>query len=497
MLLTLNSISYRYPDAAAPILDGVSATFPCGWTAIIGDNGCGKTTLAKIAAGLLTPDTGSVTPTLLSAYCPQDSSCAPAALEDFALDWSTDAVVLRTLLSIDDGWLWDYGSLSGGQRKRIQIACALWSRPDVLIMDEPTNDLDAGTRALVGAALESYDGVGILISHDRTLLNALVRQCLMFEDGRTTMRPGSYSEAASQAAMERSTAAAEREAARRECNRLQHEAQRRRCEADRSKSRLNARSVGKKDNDKRERLGRARVSGKDGIASRSSATMGRRAAKARERLEAPYAPKRYDPAIEGVGEAARGRTVIHGPATTLQRGNFSLSVPELWVGPADRIAVTGPNGAGKSTLIAHGVAAATPGIRVAVIPQDVDERQRSEALAALHDADPAERGHLLSLVGRLNSAPERLLEGSDISPGELRKLMLAQQLAQKPHLLVLDEPTNHLDIGSIEALQEMLACFPGALLLATHDAELAAAVCNMRWTIGDGNVAVMPGGPVA
>ncbi|MGN8854415.1 ATP-binding cassette domain-containing protein, partial [Collinsella sp. HCP28S3_H5] len=85
------------------------------------------------------------------------------------------------------------------------------------------------------------------------------------------------------------------------------------------------------------------------------------------------------------------------------------------------------------------------------------------------------------IVARLNSDPDRLLDGDDLSPGELRKLMLAEQLVTNPNFLVLDEPTNHLDVGSIEALQEMLSGFSGALLLVTHDRQLSEAVTQIGW----------------
>lgn len=80
------------------------------------------------------------------------------------------------MLGIDDGWLWEYDRLSGGQKKRVQIACALWKCPDLLIMDEPTNNLDAPTRAIVGNALAEFKGVGLLISHDRDLLARTARE---------------------------------------------------------------------------------------------------------------------------------------------------------------------------------------------------------------------------------------------------------------------------------------------------------------------------------
>ena len=99
----------------------------------------------------------------------------------------------------------------------------------------------------------------------------------------------------------------------------------------------------------------------------------------------------------------------------------------------------------------------------------------------LRDLDLETYGLFPSFVARLNSDPDRLLDGDDLSPGELRKLMLAEQLVTNPNFLVLDEPTNHLDVGSIEALQEMLSGFSGALLLVTHDRQLSEAVTQIGW----------------
>ena len=118
MQLNLLNISYTYEGAASPTLDCVSVTFPQGWTGIIGDNGCGKSTLARVATGLIVPDEGSVAPKLFAAYCPQDTSIVSAELSDLATDWGSEALQIRDALGIEDAWLWDYERLSGGQKKR-------------------------------------------------------------------------------------------------------------------------------------------------------------------------------------------------------------------------------------------------------------------------------------------------------------------------------------------------------------------------------------------
>lgn len=173
MQLSLQHLTYTYPSCADPVLRDVSATLPCGWTGLVGDNGCGKSTLARVACGRLAPGSGAVAPRLFSIYCEQDATAAPDSLYDFAVAYDRDAVALRCDLGVEEDWPWRYETLSCGQQKRLQVACALWQRPDVLVMDEPTNHVDAPTREAVTAALARFKGVGLLISHDRALLDAL------------------------------------------------------------------------------------------------------------------------------------------------------------------------------------------------------------------------------------------------------------------------------------------------------------------------------------
>lgn len=481
MQLNLSHVSYAYPGASLAAIDDATVTFPQGWSGVIGDNGCGKTTLAKIAAQELTPDSGTVSPKLFCAYCAQDSAFAPESLYDFAADWSRDARNLRSILDIEEDWLYEYDTLSGGQRKRVQIACALSSAPDVLVVDEPTNDLDERTRRAVAEALASFNGIGILVSHDRTLLDRLVSQCLIFEEGQPVMRPGNYTAAEHVAGIERMTARRVRIDAKREVERLQRESNRRKNEAAKANSRRSGKKLAKGDSDGRERIGRAIVSGKDGVAAKQSATMERRLVRAQDKLSKVVASKRYDGRLGDYGAISRSRCVVHVEAAVIHAGDFELTVPELWVSPDDHIAIVGDNGSGKSVLVRHLLNHIPDTVRFAYLPQDINAVRRDAALKLLRTLDKTLIGKVLSIVGRLNSAPERVLDGDDISPGELRKLLLAEQLLEEPELLVLDEPTNHLDMGSIKALQDMLASFPGAIVLVTHDATLRDAVGNQRW----------------
>ena len=162
----------------------------------------------------------------------------------------------------------------------------------------------------------------------------------------------------------------------------------------------------------------------------------------------------------------------------MRAGDLMLHMPELWVGPSDHVGVSGQNGVGKTTLLRSVRKLVPEQVECAFISQEVDERSRQAALERLRALDDADKGRVLSLVAGLNTDPDALREGSNISPGELKKLLIAEQLLREPNVLILDEPTNHLDVGSIEALERALAAFPGAIILVTHDEQLSACHLN-------------------
>lgn len=481
MQLNLANIEYTYPAAAEPVLRGVTATFAQGWTGLVGDNGSGKTTLALLACGLLRPDAGAVSPALVGRYCAQDATEAPSDLEDFAVAFDGEAVRIRKDLAIEDDWPWRYGTLSGGQQKRLQVACALWSCPDVLAMDEPTNHVDASTRRAIAAALLRFGGIGLLVSHDRELLDALCSQCLFVADGAAVMRPGGYSQASSQASLERSSAIHARESARKEKARIEREAQRRREEASRSAGKRSLKGISKHDADARNKKRVAVVSGQDGKAGRLSSRMASRLEGADAKLAAIRVQKRYDANVWFDANPSRRKVLLRMGPEELPLGDVSLIVPALYVGNCDHIGLVGNNGSGKTTLVKQIVRRLPAGVRCLYIPQEPSWGQRHATISLLNDLPGDRRGLALSIVAQLNSEPERILEGGSISPGEMRKLMLALGILDSPELIVMDEPTNHLDLGSTEALERMLAHYPGALLLVSHDAALVAAATSIAW----------------
>ncbi|WP_103061813.1 ATP-binding cassette domain-containing protein [Actinomyces qiguomingii] len=484
MHFALSDIHYTYPGAASPALADITVTFPAGWTGVVGDNGCGKTTLARIACGQLKPDAGAVTSRLVAHYCAQDATAPPPTLTDFACAYDEVAMRLRRGLGVDDAWAWRYDTLSGGQRKLVQIACALWEQPDVLVVDEPTNHADAASRAAIRAALARFSGIGILISHDRALLDALCTQCLFMSAGSAVMRPGGYTQAAAQAELERDTALQRREAARRERRRLARETQRRREEASRTASRRSGRNIAKHDNDARFRRRLAVVSGQDGKTGRLASRMEARLARADGEVESTRIDKRYDGEVWVDAAPSRRPVLLRTEPLVLPLGETAmLHTPALHLDSREHVALAGDNGTGKTTLVGALLRRLPQDATCLYVPQEPDRATIRATLARLAGLDAEGSGRVLSIVARLNSSPERVLEGETISPGEMRKLMLALGILDRPELIVMDEPTNHLDIGSIRALEGMLAAFPGALLLVSHDAALVEATTSTTWRI--------------
>jgi ATPase subunit of ABC transporter with duplicated ATPase domains len=489
-------VSFSYADAVPLIADCTLELHP-GWTGIVGPNGCGKTTLLRLLLGELVPDAGEVrlVPAGLSVrLCPQTVERAGADV--FALAEASDggAQRLRARLALAPEELERWDSLSPGERKRWQVGAALLADPGVLILDEPTNHLDADARARLAEALRSYDGVGVVVSHDRALLDELTRETVRFRFGAIRAWRGPYSRArASWEAGERAELDAYQrlQSEKRELRRRLADARRER-ETKEARMRRTLRQAGHQDHDTRGRLQAKR--------RRSAvASLGREIGKLHGRLD------RVD-VRESVFELHkdRGRSLFvdfePAPVPRLMQldgaelragGRVLVAELRVQVDRESRIHLRGPNGAGKTTLVRALLATLrVPPARVLFLPQELSAGEEAALLAELRAAPGDEQGRVLSILAALGVDPAALLACARPSPGAARKLALAFGLARRVFALVLDEPTNHLDLPSIERLEAALADYPGALVVVTHDETFARRITRCVWELRDGRLSV-------
>lgn len=489
--LRLDGIAFAF-EGAQPIFSDVNLTITAPWTGLVGPNGAGKSTLLSILAGALPPTEGQVhytTERPVIAACPQRVDRLTPQIEAFAWDWSKAACVLRDRLALDEGEIERWPTLSPGERKRWQIAAALAARPDLLLLDEPTNHLDAEGRALLVEALARHRGLGVVVSHDRALLDALTSATLRVAGGQVTAWAGGFSEAYG-----RWTAAAERDLARLTAAQEAARAARRQASAasaalgaGESRDRRRRRAAGPADHDLRGALAKGKAAMGAARGSQRASTLRGEAERLAAEAEALARPAASLGAALKIEAIPCPRPVV--VALEAEAVPPCLGPVRCVVGRGDRIWLRGRNGSGKSTLTAALLDACTlPPARVVSVPQMISAEAGAAALDAVRAMPPGPRGQVLQVVAALGVAPDHLLRTPSPSPGELRKLLIALGLGQGAWWLVLDEPTNHLDLPSVLRLQTLLAAYEGALILVTHDEALAGACTDITWRVESGAI---------
>ena len=156
---------------------------------------------------------------------------------------------------------------------------------------------------------------------------------------------------------------------------------------------------------------------------------------------------------------------------------------DLSIGPG-LTGLVGPNGSGKSTLISHIVQRVDLGEdKLIYIPQEIDGQSSRQIISSAKRLPGDQLGRVMAIVSHLNSRPERLLESHDLSPGEIRKLLLATGITHDPYLIIMDEPTNHMDLPSIECLEAALSECPCGMLLVSHDRLFLDKLTDRTWHI--------------
>jgi ATPase subunit of ABC transporter with duplicated ATPase domains len=474
-----------------PVLDHLNFHLNAGWTGLVGANGSGKTTLLRLLVDELEPSDGTLVwsperPRI--AVCPQRVE-ARERYESFATSWTGDALRWMSLLELepDDFWRWD--ELSPGMRKRWQVAATFHDAPAVALLDEPTNHLDRAGKEVLRAAMSRFDGLGIVVSHDRDFLDSVCDDTLWLTGDDATLYSGGYSDARAARDADIARQNAKMEALQAERDRLQAQLADKRGRASRANAAISSRTrmTSIRDSDGRSMSAKGR-------AQRAAASLSGEAGAARSRLEGvreelsnfeyrdtPGSELRID------HERPTGSRTLRFDRDQITRGDgVILRDVSLRIEAGQHIWLDAPNGAGKTTLIEEWVAEL--GDEVLFLPQTLSDQEVESMLEDVRALPRDRLGRLMNLVAALGAPPEAFLDTRTPSPGMARKLALARGLLAGASLVVLDEPTNHLDITSIERLEAALASYPGALLLVTHDTAMARAVTERRWTIRDSGV---------
>ena len=494
--------SFAFRDEI-PLVQQLDLHLTPGWIGLVGPNGAGKSTLLRLMAGELEPTAGELRCEPGHArriLCRQRIEERDDLLEQFAWDWERPAQRLRGRLGLDPDELERWPTLSPGERKRWQIGAALFAEPDVLLLDEPTNHLDAAGRDWLLQALDSFRGIGVLVSHDRELLDRLTSSTLRLEAGEARLWSGSYSAARDAWRLETSQRIEARERLRKKQRKLRrrlHQAHQRQMSASQNR----APRRGPRDPDATSILAGNQKRKAQARAGRSAALANRQLEATEQRLGEAVVGKAKGSALKVSVEAPSRARLLHLDRERLTVGGEGERVTilegiHLRVDRGDRIWVRGGNGSGKSTLLQALLRSAGVGAQgwkedLLYLPQELEAREGEALLEDLRGVEEEVRGKILQRVAALGVDPQRLLASASPSPGEARKLLLAWGLGRGVSTLVLDEPTNHLDLPSIERLEEALAEYPGALVLVTHDADLAERVTQTQWQVGEGRVQVV------
>jgi ATPase subunit of ABC transporter with duplicated ATPase domains len=481
--LVFHSVSFAYDASVDGLFSGIQFGLSEGWAGVIGENGAGKTTLLRLACRELAPRHGRMDAPRSCIYCPQRTDAAMPESPAFLISEDAEAFRIRGILGIEGDWLDRWDTLSHGERKRIQIATCVWLRPDLLAVDEPTNHLDGNAREMVLRALRTYRGIGLLVSHDRDLLDELCSHSLFVTPPSVRLRAGGYTAATEAAEAEIEAAREARRRAQETRRKLEREAHVRRARAQKAEQARSSHGIDPRDHDARAKARVARIHD-------SGSGQNLRQLEGRIRQAAEQAAALSTPPARALGVALHGRPSSRNVVVRLAAGSLPLGperrleFPDLLVQPQDRIAVTGPNGGGKSTLVRHIVTGLTlPSERVLYIPQEITASASADLLREAKHLPRERLGTAMQWISRLGSDPERVLASRVPSPGETRKLLLAMRMADEPHLILLDEPTNHMDLPSIECLESALRQTTCALVLVSHDRRFLEALATLEWSI--------------
>jgi ATPase subunit of ABC transporter with duplicated ATPase domains len=473
------------------VFKGITLSFGNDWTALIGANGTGKSTLVKLISGLLVPDSGTISGGGTVAVCAQDRETVPDCFSDPDIINDRAFFSLLSQLQIGEDWADRWETLSGGEKKRCVIADILIRKPGVLILDEPANHIDESTMKLLTNALSTFEGTGVIVSHNMAFLNELASSTVILVAGPsdTGSRAFYYSAPPLGAIAEfdkdqegRRERKLQLAAETKKIDRAKKDAVR---EAFQDKnSRMSKKHLNIHDSDTRGKINLARLTGRDKTGGKKVAALLAVQLKKESELQSMDAT-----GLRKTGAGLRGkkseRPVLfyaEAGSITVAGGAYTLAHPALEIKNDSRIVISGNNGAGKTSFLEY-ITANLKGLPYWYLPQELNEQSREDALKTFHALPEKEKGMILSLIYRLGSEPAAFLTTQRLSPGEARKLFFANAMLRGVSLILLDEPTNHMDTVSADALSDAIREFEGAAVLVTHDRIFAEKTGNIFWKI--------------
>lgn len=510
-LLRLENISLAFGEA--PLLDKINLQIdPRERIFLIGRNGMGKSCLLKVILGQLKPDDGKIyyEPSLkiaeLSQNLPDSTDetvydVVAGGLEELGSllkqyhhltqnppaneydQWLKDIEDIQKKIESKQGWQYQktietiltklelpadrkMGTLSGGWKRRVALAKALVSEPDLLLLDEPTNHLDLTVIEWLEEYLAQFNGALICITHDRTLVRKLSSRILELDRGNLTSFPGNYD----QYLLDKE-------------HRLQVEE---------TQAKLFDKNLAKEE---------AWI--RQGVKARRTRNEGR--VRALEKLRVERSQRRTlqgNPQFSANMSPTSGDLVVKAENISYQiNDHYLISDFTTNICKGDKIAIIGPNGIGKSTLLKILLGQLLPtsgkvtlGSQLQIAYFDQLRNTIDPELTAIENVASGretivvngKEKHIISYLGDFLFAPDRVRTPVKfLSGGECNRLLLAKLFSLPNNLLVLDEPTNDLDIESLELLEEILVEYKGTILLVSHDRTFIDQVATSTLYFGE------------